>query len=151
MYEKILLVFAGLTLLQPRVAIAQSTSAPTVCYELRLGAWSPQMSDAEAAMHLVPRLVRLHAGGRLSPDIAYAMSRPLPGMPYWDHVADTLLLVWSNGFAPTQVRIYQRNRGWVGDAVAETDAHPIPPSPRPRALVSARRAACPTESPSSRS
>jgi len=117
------------------------------CYELTVSEWSP--ADRNAAYHRIPGRIRLDTvraalgrGRVLSPNIAYPHHGAFPGTPNWNTTGDTLLLVWSNGFQLTIVKLENRDSVWSGEAVAESDDRPIPPQPLPRARVVARRAPC---------
>jgi hypothetical protein len=125
-----------------------SVRAMRGCYAMTAAEWSPP--DVNAAYHRIPPLIRLDTvpsavggGWVLSPNIAYPYHGAFPGTPKWTFSADTLRLVWSNGFAPTLVTLVHQDSLWTGEAVGEIDAHTIPPSPLPRARVTARRVRCP--------
>jgi hypothetical protein len=140
-------------------AWGQSTRAPVDiagCYALSVGAWSTPLGGDEG-YHDIPGLVRLDTarvetprgfetprGWTLSPNIAYPTSGRMtfPGTPRWEVSADTIRLIWSNGFSPTIITLQRTDSALVGEAIAETDAHPIPEPPRPRASVVARRRPC---------
>ena len=117
------------------------------CYNLTVGDWSPV--DINAAYHRIPPLIHLDtaraAFGRgrvLKPNITYPYHGAMPGTPNWNITGDTLRLVWSNGFQPTIVKLANRDSVRAGEAIAESDAHPMPPPPLPRAPVLARRTPC---------
>lgn len=119
------------------------------CYALSVGRWSVPLGR-DSAYHLIPRTIRMdtaptgRGGLALSPDIVYpAASRRFPGTPYWGIVADTVRLVWSNGFSSTHVRLRLRDGDLEGEVVTQSDAHPRHEPPRPRATVRARRIPCP--------
>jgi hypothetical protein len=140
-------------------AEGQSTRAPVDiagCYALSVGAWSPALGGDEG-YHDIPGRVRLDTvrvetprgittprGWKLSPNIEYPTPgrATFPGTPRWEASADTIRLIWSNGFSPTIITLQRTDSALVGEAVAETDAHPIPEPPRPRASVVARRQPC---------
>lgn len=135
------------------LAFAVPTSAQTPdeihgtagCYALTVTEWSPP--DQNAAYHRIPRFIRLDTaraklgrGWVLSPNIAYPYHAGLP--PSWRFLRDTLLLVWSNGFQVTGVKLTRADSGWTGEAVAESDDRPIPAPPLPRSQVTALRKTC---------
>lgn len=116
------------------------------CYSLTVSAWSPVIG-ADTAYHRIPLAIRLDTirstfapGWALSPNIAYPYGRGLP--PTWGIAGDTMRFVWSNGLVPTYVTLVRTDSAWTGEAIAESDDHPIPAPPLPRARVTARRRAC---------
>lgn len=158
-------LMAGWLLLTAAAALTtnaegQSTTRAPVdiagCYALSVGAWSTPLGGDEG-YHDIPGLVRLDTvrvemprgmktprGWTLSPNIVYPPSGRMtfPGTPRWEASADTIRLIWSNGFSPTIITLQHKDSALVGEAIAETDAHPIPEPPRPRASVVARRRPC---------
>lgn len=142
-----------LSLICPFFALASaSAQVPTEirdvagCYSLTVSDWSPVIGS-NSAYHRIPTTVRLDTvrstfapGWALSPNIAYPYGRGLP--PTWRIAADTLRLVWSNGLVPTYVMLVRTDSVWTGEAIAESDDHPIPAAPLPRARVTAGRHAC---------
>lgn len=133
---------------QAQVARAAPTAdvrAMAGCYVVTVSEWSPP--DPNAGYHRIPRRIRLDTtptsrGGRwvLSPNIAYPHPGAFPGTPGWSLSADTMRLVWSNGFQPTGVTLVRRDSLWTGDAVAGSDF--VTGGPPPRATVTIRRAPC---------
>jgi hypothetical protein len=65
-----------------------------------------------------------------------------PKTPRWEASGDTVRLIWSNGFTPTIVTLVRTGAILVGEAVAESDARPIPARPLPRATVTAEPLSC---------
>ena len=116
------------------------------CYALTVGDWVPRIGG-DSIYHRMPFSIVLDTtpkgpGFTMSPDIAYPRSNRFPTAPRWQVQGDTLMLIWSNGFAPTIVRLTSQGTEWVGDATAENDHHPIPEPPRPRAPVRVKRHPC---------
>ena len=127
-------------------AVNAQASSHAGCYELELDDWSPPVGSA-AAYHRVPSLIHLDTiprgrGRALSPNIDYPGNRSFPETPRWSAVADTVILTWSNGYAPTVILFVAKGSELIGEAVALSDAHPIPEPPRPRAAARARKVAC---------
>jgi hypothetical protein len=127
--------------------LSPSVRAMGGCYAMTAGEWSPR--DVNADYHRIPPLIRLDSvpsalggGWLLSPNISYPHHGAFPGTPKWTLSADTLRLMWSNGFARTLVMLVHQDSLWIGEAVGETDANTFPPSPVPRALVTAHRVRC---------
>lgn len=125
---------------------AQTPRAP-VCYALQVGPWQPAFGDT--VFHRLPATIRLDTlmwpdGGarHLEPDLDYPGRHGFPRTPRWEASADTIRLMWSNGFAPTLVTLVRHGEMLIGDAVAESDARPFGEPPRPRATVTARPIAC---------
>jgi hypothetical protein len=115
------------------------------CYALTVTEWSPP--DRNAAYHRIPHFIRLDTvqatSGRrwlLSPNIAYPYHAGM--QPTWRFLADTMALVWSNGLQLTIVKLTRTDSAWTGEAVAESDDHPIPEEPLPRAHVTALPKPC---------
>jgi hypothetical protein len=118
------------------------------CYSLTMTPWSP-IVGSDSAYYRVPSAIRLDTvrstlelGWVLSPNIAYPHGQSMP--PAWRLVADTMRLVWSNGVAPTLVTLVRADSAWTGEAIAESDDHPIAEQLRPRARVTVRRRVCAT-------
>lgn len=116
------------------------------CYALTVSEWSA--ADRNATYRRIPPRVRLDttpASRRgdwvLSPNIAY----PYPGAatPRWMLSGDTLRLQWSDHFQSTEAALMREDSLWIGEAVAKSDAAPVPAPPAPRARMSLRRGACP--------
>ena len=131
--------------LRHRQAVRQG---PT-CYRLTVGPWRPALG-ADTAYHRIPSLIRLDTrawdarGRHLSPPMTYPAGSAFgfPRTPRWEDSGDTVRLIWSNGFTPTIVTLVRSGATLVGEAVAESDARPIPPSPLPRATVTAEPVRC---------
>ena len=116
------------------------------CYTLTMGTWTPPFS-AGVRHHEVPARIRLDtvsrgAGWMLSPDIDYPNGHRFHGAPRWEVARDTLVLIWSNGFSPTVIRLAARGDTLVGQAIALSDLRYVPEPPPPSAPVSARRQQC---------
>ena len=122
---------------------------PTIpqCYRLAIGAWQPGLGVNEAYYRL-PSAIRLDTlageriGRRLEPPMTYPHHGEMRGTPYWTSAGDTVRLVWSDGLMVTAVKLVRRGDDLVGDAVAESDAHPIPAPPLPRAAITAHPMSC---------
>lgn len=135
-----------------RSAYAQAVAAKAPaslagCYELSLGSWSRALG-ANAAYHKLPVSVRLdtvgvaRGGWVLRPDIAYPYGNRFPGTPRRTATADSVEMIWSNGFQPTWVRVARSPNGdLVGEGVVGSDANEFG-NGLPRATVVARRTAC---------
>ena len=117
------------------------------CYNLIVGDWNYPRRVA-LAFHALPQLVRLDTtvasrGGRvLTPNISYPFPRPFRGLPSWDISADTVTMIWSDGFSPTFVRLGRVGDHLEGWVEARSDAIPSGDPDWPRAPVVARRARC---------
>lgn len=109
-----MLASLGILALLAQAGGAQDTSAPAPgaprCYRLIRGEWSRPLG-VNAQYHAFPSFVRLDTtraewgGWMVEPDIAYPTSTHLAGSPRWTWQADTLEIVWSNGFQSTTVRL----------------------------------------------
>ena len=118
------------------------------CYELTVGEWNSPLISGDPD-HILPVLVRLdtvtasHGGKRLTPNITY---RPSPfefsGFPRWDIQGDTVIMIWSNGFVPTVVRVRKVEMKLEGYAEAQQDIVPPRNFNWPRASVVARPTKC---------
>jgi hypothetical protein len=143
------IVWVTLALLGASAALCQSHPAEASlagCYAVTLGAWSQDLGG-DSIFHRVPAVVRLDtavsSGGRgrmLSPNIEYPRARPFPDMPRWELHGDTISLLWSNGFAPTLVRLHRAGARLIGEAVAESDVRGLGAPPRADATL--QRVAC---------
>jgi len=117
------------------------------CYQLEIGPWRPVLGSNER-YHRLPTQIRLDTtswpthGRHLEPNIAYPYARSFPETPRWRGSGDSISLLWSNGFSVTRVMLIQHGANLAGEAVAESDDHPIPTKPVPRARVVARAASC---------
>lgn len=126
---------------------AQARPTAPQCYRLAIGTWQPALGVNEAYYRL-PSAIRLDTlageriGRRLEPAMTYPHHREMRGTPYWTSAGDTVRLVWSDGFVVTGVNLVRRGDDLVGEAVAESDAHPIPPPPLPRAPITAHPMSC---------
>jgi hypothetical protein len=141
----LLLVFAA-------GAASQRVSRPTtpICYRLQADRWSPPLGG-DSVFHVVPAVIRLdtlpatHGGWRVEPNNAFlnGAAAAFPGTPRWLVVADSIEIVWSNGYAVTTVRLGPERSGVRrGTAVARSDAVSATP---PHTTVHARLAACPSK------
>lgn len=119
------------------------------CYRLTVGPWRPPLGE-DTAYYRLPSIIRLDTvaldaqGRRLSPRMRYPPGSPsgFPRTPRWETSGDTVRLIWSNGFAATVVKLVRQGSMLRGEAVAESDAHPVPEPPRPHASVIAEPIAC---------
>jgi hypothetical protein len=127
------------------VCQAQRPTAPR-CYRLDVGAWEPALADTGGNYRIPPR-IRLDTAAidarwrRLEPAIVYTYGRDFT--PGWEVRADTLRLVWSNGYASTSIRLPARGDTLAGYATADSDFKPNPPVPLPRAKIVAHPEPCP--------
>ena len=127
-----------------------SSTEFTGCYAVDVGSWTPRIDPAP--FHAIPARIRLdttmvdgHVIRRLTPAMHYRY--PSSFAPSWQVHGDTLVLMWSNGFAPTIVSVQSRDSLLVGVAEARSDAI----RPRwPRAPVTLRRSTCNASDSSSR-
>lgn len=139
---------AAVCAMLPIALAAQAGPAAPACYGLDVGPWRPPFGR-DSIFHRIPRIIRLdtttiRAGARrLEPNMDYPGGGRFPGTPRWGASGDTIRLMWSNGFTPTPVVLVRRSASFVGEAIAESDAHSLPESPRPRASVTARPIGCP--------
>jgi hypothetical protein len=117
------------------------------CYSLKVGQWDHPLG-ADNGLHTLPNVVRLDTtlairGGRvLTPDISFPRPRRFPGWPRWQVFGDTVSLIWSDGFAPTVVRLTRVADHLEGHAEALSDAIPAGKPKWPRASAIARRTKC---------
>ena len=87
-----------------------STAAVPRCYHLRQGEWSRSLG-VNARYHALPAVIRLdtaraaRGGWTVTPDIAFPTPNHFPGTPRWMRHADTIEIVWSNGYQGTTVRL----------------------------------------------
>jgi hypothetical protein len=136
----------------PNVAALRNRSASLQgpsCYRLTVGPWRPALG-ADTAYHRLPSVIRLDTlawdakGRHLSPRMTYpsGASFGFPRTPRWEASGDTVRLIWSNGFTPTIVTLVRTGAILVGEAVAESDDHPVPAPPLPRATVTAEPISC---------
>jgi hypothetical protein len=135
----------SLALLLASSAKAQVQDLPG-CYSLVVSEWSPAIG-ADSVYHRIPLSVVLDTTPRgrgwvMTPDIAYPGGNRFRTTPRWEAIGDTLVLTWSNGYVPTVLRLVAHGPDFVGEAIALSDAHPVPEPPRPRAQVRARRQPC---------
>jgi len=137
----------ALTILSAHLTLAQAPAPPTSfagCYSVVRGAWILRLGT-DSAFHRIPNRVRLDTipvdrdGWRLSPDIDPAGNR-FPGTPRWNIRGDSAILLWSNGFTPTNVTLHHHGDVLSGTAFAHSDA--IGPGPPPHALIELHRIAC---------
>ena len=125
-----------------RAQTAKGSTDFAGCYAVEVGSWTPPINPG--AFHLIPTHIRLdttmvggRVGRRLTPNIHYQY--PSSFAPIWRIHGDSLVLMWSNGFAPTVVSVRRRDSLLIGVAEARSDAI----LPRwPRAPVTLRRSAC---------
>jgi hypothetical protein len=128
---------------------ALSDAGVAGCYTLAIGQWSRPLRT-ESVYHAIPSSMRLEnapaaRGGKvMTPDISYPMQHSvMPGTPRWEILADTVQIVWSDGFSPTIVRLQRIGDHLEGWAEARSDAIPPGKPDWPRAQVTARRTGCP--------
>ena len=125
------------------------TAAPTEtrCYHLSHGEWSRPLG-VNAAYHAIPAMVRLdtvpaaHGGWVVVPDLAFPNDNHFPGMPHWTQQADSIGIVWSNGYQVTIVRLGpSRGEELRGTATVRSDANEFG-TELPHASIIARRTTC---------
>jgi hypothetical protein len=152
--QRLPLAVAASLILTARFLVAQTPTRSTIagCYSVALGTWAPDLG-ASVPYHRLPAHVRLDTTpvGRgawsLSPDIAYPTGRRFPATPRWSIRADSMVLLWSNGFSPTEAVLHRDNSGWIGTAVARSDVVD-PWWASPRARIELQRVSCTRNPPS---
>jgi hypothetical protein len=138
------------TLFAARLA-AQSTSVPAPgaprCYRLVRGGWSRPLG-VNAQYHALPPVIRLdttpasRGGWTVAPDIAFPTPNRFPGTPRWTVRADSLEILWSNGFQVTTVRLDVTDSAQLRGTVSiGSDANEFGSNP-PHATILARRVSC---------
>jgi hypothetical protein len=119
----------------------------SACYSLDVGDWNHPLG-VDSIFHRLPHSVKLDTtaasrGGRvLTPDFVFPRPHHFPGVPRWQIAADTITMVWSDGFTPTLVWLRKRGDHLEGYAEARSDAIPMGKPNWPRASVTARRSGC---------
>src|SRR6266536_4729037 len=106
--------YLGIGVLVAQALSAQSTQAPTTAvprsYRLIRGEWSRSLG-VNARYHALPAVIRLDTaraardGWTVAPDIAFPSPNHFPGTPHWMRQADSIEIVWSNGYQGTTVRL----------------------------------------------
>jgi hypothetical protein len=140
-YSLISLVLFGSCVSAPSQRPPDEAGLAGSCYALTLGDWSRRVGD-ERSHYTPPETFQLLDSGRVTPTIPYSY-RPERGVARWRQVApDSLVIVWTNGFAQAVMGLRQRGEDFVGTLEAISDAKTIPPSPPRLAPASVRRVAC---------
>lgn len=118
------------------------------CYELTLGEWSPAPSAGNLRFHTPPRRIVLHTAtlrtGRggvgmnvLRPVIEGTAAGPYDAEAFWQEVgSDSAMLVWTNSFSGTLIRVMRTSDGFTGSARATMDVIPPPGQTWPAASAS---------------
>ena len=128
---------------------AQTTAARPAprCYRLTVGDWSRPLG-VNARYHALPVEVRLDTvrvgsvGSTAAPDIDFPTGKHYPGTPLWTRKADTIEIVWSNGFQGTRVRVGASGDDELRGTVSVwSDANEFGTEP-PHASVVAQRLSC---------
>ena len=117
------------------------------CWELEKGRWSRPLG-VNGEYHQLPLRIELDTaraareGWVLRPDIVFPGGNQFPGTPRWTASADSVELVWSNGYQATSIHLARRSLTELeGQATVWSDANEFGNDP-PRATIKARRAAC---------
>jgi len=131
------------------VRLWSQSNAPIAprCYRLTQSAWSRSLG-VNAAYHVLPAVIRLdtvraaHGGWRVAPDIAFPGGSHFPGTPRWAQHADSIEIVWSNGYQVTTLSLgASRGGDRRGVATARSDANEFA-TDVPHATIEARRTTC---------
>jgi len=144
-------VWFGAGVLLARTPAAQSApvSTPAVpqCYRLTVGEWSRSLG-ANAPYHALPAVIRLdtaraeRGGWLVVPDIAFPRPNRFPGAPRWIQQADSIEIMWSNGYQVTTVRLGAPNGNELrGMATVGSDANEFGLDV-PHAPIVAREVSC---------
>jgi hypothetical protein len=117
------------------------------CYGITKGPWSRPLGF-NGEFHQVPLRIQLDSaraareGWVLRPDIVFPGGNEFPGTPRWTATADSVELLWSNGYQPTWMRLARRSTNALeGEAVVGSDANEFGDNP-PRASVKLQRISC---------
>ena len=133
----------------PLAAQATSVPAPRTprCYRLIRGDWSRPLG-VNAQYHAVPPVIRLdttrarRGGWTVAPNIRFPTSNRFLGTPRWTVRADSLEILWSNGFQVTTVRLGGTDSAHLRGTVSiGSDANEFG-SNLPHATILARRVSC---------
>ena len=112
------------------------------CYILRIGIWTSTIGD-EAAYYTPSDSVRLHTDHRVTPTLRYSPSSAHRASATWQLAdADSVVLVWTNGFAVARLALHTGGGGLRGTLEAISDSKPMPTPPARTAPVTARRIEC---------
>jgi hypothetical protein len=133
-------------------AQAQSPTAPNACYELKLDSWSGPFPSGWPAVHQPPDTVYLHPdyaktfGGRgqsprASPHLAVVRKGSMVD-PIWETpTPDSLIVIWSTGFAGVRVHLELKGDSAIGVAHAFHDVEGTG-IVQPHAAARAKRITC---------
>jgi hypothetical protein len=117
------------------------------CYHLSRSDWSRALG-VNARYHALPASIRLdtvraaRGGWTVAPDIAFPNANRFPGTPRWVFHADSIEIVWSNGYQVTTVRLSVTGGDELrGSATVSSDANEFG-TDLPHASVVARRTSC---------
>jgi hypothetical protein len=131
------------------IALSALAQAPTLpeCYRLTRGEWSRPLG-VNARYHGLPAVIRLdtmpalRGGWIVSPDIAFPFANHYPGTPRWTRQADSVEILWSNGYEVTTVRLGTgKNNGLSGTVTVRGDANEFG-TDLPHASIIAHRVSC---------
>jgi hypothetical protein len=145
------LVYLGLGVLFGPTLGAQSTPGPAPagarCYRFIRGEWSRSLG-VNARYHALPAVIRLdtvraaRGGWTVAPDIAFPTASHFPGTPRWIRQADSIEIVWSNGYQVTILRLGGPEGGELrGTATVRSDANEFG-TDLPHASIVARPVSC---------
>ena len=131
--------------LAPAVAEGQG---PEGCYTVRLGAWTPEPTSAQAPFLVLPERLRLTRDlGTTGPESGRSLVRPRQDLgervswAFW-RMEDMMEVIFINDFGSIHLKLYPREWGWIGDALAVSE-----PARSARASVWLRRTSCSTPGP----
>lgn len=144
-------VCLGLGVLFVQTLGAQSTPVPSPavprCYRLIRGEWSRSLG-VNARYHALPAVIRLdtaraaRGGWTVAPDIAFPSPNHFRGTPRWMRQADSIEIVWSNGYQGTTVRLGPPEGSELhGTAIVRSDANEFG-TDIPHASIVAHRVSC---------
>ena len=140
-YSLVSLVLFGSCVSAPPPQSRAEADLARTCYALAIGEWSHRVGD-ERSHYTPPDTFQLLDSGRVTPTIAYSY-RPERGVAVWRQVRpDSLVVVWTNGFAQAVLGLRQRGEDFAGALEAISDAQTIPPAPPRLAPATVRRVAC---------
>ena len=122
-------------------------SALIGCYGLTKGPWSRPLG-VNGEYHQMPLRIQLDStraareGWVLRPDIVFPDGNQFQGTRRWLATADSVELLWSNGYQPTWMRLARRSDTELeGEAIVGSDANEFGNDP-PASSVKARRIPC---------
>lgn len=131
------------------IALSALAPAPTIpeCYRLTRGEWSRPLG-VNARYHVLPAVIRLdtmpasRGGWMVSPDIVFAFPNHYAGTPRWLRKADSVEILWSNGYEVTTVRLgTDKGNELSGIVTVRGDANEFG-TDLPHASIIARRVSC---------